>query len=143
MLVFFWKHWILINIYKSASYFFRRNMSQMYNIALLSSLRDQIWTYLLFSKHSYTTSGFGGHIGFLKKTVIISKFWHQLHVFGIFSCWGGQMQSNKAIRFNFWSTSGYGGHFEFFNFNRFLTGNCSPNVLMTHIFVFRRSKSIR
>ena len=30
------------------------------------------------------------------------------------------MQSNKAIRFNFLSTSGYGSHFEFFDFNRFL-----------------------
>ena len=49
---------------------FRWNMYQMHKIPLFSTLADQIWTYLLFFKHSYTTSGFGGHIGFLKKTVI-------------------------------------------------------------------------
>ena len=65
-----------------------------------------------FFKHSYTTSGFGGHIGFLKKTVILSIFWHQLHVNCIFSCEGDQMQYNKGIRFNFWFTSGFDYHFE-------------------------------
>ena len=38
-------------------------MSQMYKIAFFSSLGDQIWPYLLFSKHSYNISGFGGRIG--------------------------------------------------------------------------------
>ena len=53
------------------------------------------------------------------------------------------MEYYEAIRFNFWNTSGFSGCFEFFDFNRFLTESCSPNVLMMHIFVFRRSKRIR
>ena len=70
---------------------FRCNMYQMHKIPLFSIFADQIWTHLLIFKHSYTTSGFGGHIGILKKTVILSLFWHQLHVFRFFSCWGGLM----------------------------------------------------
>ena len=64
------------SIYTSGHRIFRRNMSQMYTIALLSSFKDQIWLYVLFSKHSYTTFGFGGHIRFVKKTIILWVFWH-------------------------------------------------------------------
>ena len=42
-------------------------MSQMYKIALFSSLADQTLPNLPFSEHSYTTSGFSDHIGFSKK----------------------------------------------------------------------------
>ena len=41
-----------------------RNMPQKYKMALFSSFAGQIWPYLPFSKHSYTTCGFGGHIEF-------------------------------------------------------------------------------
>ena len=54
-------------------------------------------------------------------------------------CWGGPMQWYKAIRFNVCITSGFGGHFKFFDFKRFLTGSCSPNMLM-HIFILGMSK---
>ena len=53
---------------------------------------DQIRPYLLFSKHSYITSGFGGHIGFLKKTVILWIFWHKLNRICLFSHWEDQME---------------------------------------------------
>ena len=66
-----------IYVYTNRHCVFHRNMSQMNKIALFSSLRDQIWPYRLFSKYSYTTSGLGGHIGLLRKIVILWIFWHQ------------------------------------------------------------------
>ena len=41
------------------------------------------------------------------------------------------MQYNKGICFKFCITSCFGGHFEFFYFNHFLTGSCASNVLTT------------
>ena len=43
----------------------------------------------------------------------------------------------------FRATSGFGGHFEFSDLNRFLTGSWASKVLMVHIFVIRRAKSIK
>ena len=49
----------------------------------------------------------------------------------------------KESLVEFSATSGFGGHFEFSDFNRFLTGSQALKVLMVHISVIRRSKSIR
>ena len=60
----------MFNICKWASCFSQKYASNVQN-NLFSSLAGRIWPYLLFPKHLYTTSCFDGHIGFLKKTVIL------------------------------------------------------------------------
>jgi len=118
----------------------RINVCQMYKILLISTLADQNLPHPLFFKHLNTTSGFDGHIGFLRKTVILSIFWHQLHVYCMFSCLRGQMQYDIGICFNFCITSGFGGHFEIFNFNRFFHWKLLTKCVNDAYFCFQEVK---
>ena len=68
--------------------------------------------------------------------MIKTCFWY------LFSYENSQEKQLKLIWLRFLTTSGFGCHFWFLHFNRFLTGSSSLNILIIHIFVFRRSKSI-
>ena len=117
----------------------------MYKIALFYSLKNQIWLYLLFSKHSYTTDGFGGHNGFWKKTVILLVFCQQLDIRCLFTVYIQEVKSNhiKLLASIFASLPVLATILKFSILTFFFIGSCSPNVLMTNLFLFRRSKPIR
>ena len=96
----------------------------MYKKALFSSLSNQIWPHLLFSKYSLTTSSFGGHIGFLKKTVISWMFYISFITSAYFRSKEVICYHIKLFVSTFASlTSGFGVDFEFFYFNIFFYQN--------------------
>ena len=57
----------IIIIYKWASYFSHKYVSNVQNTIVLYLGGSKLTISAVFFKHSNTTSGLGGHIGFLKK----------------------------------------------------------------------------
>ena len=121
----FWRRKYVSNVLNRLIFFFGRSNLTISTVfsALINYFRFlqpyfDFWRQLFFMEVLTSTSHYMYIFMLVRSNAIILGYTFQL-----------------LHHFRFWR--------QIFDLNRFLTGGCSPNMLMTHNFVIRRSKPIR